>query len=549
VKERFSRMLTQLRQGWGKLPAVAKAGLVVLCAGLLAFSVWLSVRSDEGPYEPLFGQPIELEQAARIRDHLETRGIPYRIGSDDAILVPRDRKRELVMQLATEELLPTTAIGWEIFDEQRFGASDFEQRVNFQRALEGELVRTIRTIKGVERVRVHLSLPKRSIFREEETTPSASVTLGLRPGTALGTKHVAGIQELVARSVERLEPGRVAVFDESGQKLSQDPDQSTGTHALDYQAHYEQDLENRLVDILERTIGEGHAVVRVHAEFDFTQTEEMQESYDPERSVIRSEQIVREAAGEGAEQVGGIPGVRSNLPGGPGPQKAPGGANSRRESETRNYEVDKVVRRVTNPVAVLKRQSVAVLVDGRWEEPASESGERTFTPRDAGELDRLASLVKRAVGFDPERGDTVDIQSMRFVSTEETAPSGVTTTAPTGLPGWITWAGVAAAAVLVLAVVVVLALRRRRVPGLSEEPRTVKELEAAMEGEVGARALVPGAVPVPGALPGRVSVEDGEEIRREAVTLVTQDAAAAARVIRAWLSEEPERQEAASRRI
>ena len=515
-------------------------GVVALGIGLLAVSVWLVTASNDGPFEPLFSDPIELEQAGEIRDHLEARSIPYRIDGSEGILVPSDRRRELLMQLATEELLPTTANGWEIFDEQRFGASDFEQRVNFQRALEGELVRTIRTIKGVERVRVHLSLPKRSIFREEDVSPTASVTLGLKRGTPLGRKQVLGVQELVARSVERLDPGHVAVFDESGQMLSQDADESTGTQALDYQRHYERDLERRVEEILERTIGDNHTVVRVHAEFDFTRTEEMQESYDPDRSVIRSEQIVREAAGEAADQVGGVPGVRSNLPGGPAPQKSTGGNSSRRESETRNYEVDKVVRRVVTPVATLKRQSVAVLVDGRWEDPVEEGGERLFVAREQAELERLGSLVKRAVGYDPDRGDSVDIQSMQFVGTEYELPTATAIPTVLGWPWWATWAAAAGAVLLLLVIlgIFLLAMRRKRRREEVAEPRTVKELEAELDGEK--PALGPESAAPEGALPGRIDVDEaGEEVRREALNLAAQDSAGAARVIRAWLAEDP----------
>lgn len=551
MKDRLAQLATQLKTSWTKLPAAAKVGLAVFGAGLLAVCVWLIANAGEGPYEPLYDQPVELARAAQIREQLETGGVPYRVASDGSILVPSDRKLELRMQMAQEGLHPTTSTGFELFDEQRIGASDFEQRVNFQRALEGELARTIRTLRAVDTVRVHLNLPRRSLFREEEVEPSASVVMGLKRGALLGRKQVVGIQELVARSVERLQPERVAVLDERGRMLSRDREDETGTGALDYQRRYERDLEARVEDILERTLGEEHAVVRVYAEFDFTRTEEMQERYDPDRSVIRSEQLVRESSGGLTDGTAGIPGVRSNLPGGPGPEKTTGGSVSRRQSETRNYEVDKVVRRVVAPVARLKRQSVAVLVDGRWEEPSGdegsgdgasgEAGERTFVPRDPAELERLASLVKRAVGYDPDRGDSVDVQSMPFVSGDETEGTSPPETAPAapGWPPWATWAAAALAALLILGLVAAIAVRRRRRRQAESRPRTVRELEAQLEGAESAE-LEPGAGAAKSALPGKVSDDDaGEEIRREALNLAAQDASSAARVIRSWLAEDP----------
>lgn len=560
MKERLATYLASARTLWEKLPKAARIGVAIVGAGLIGISAWLVSNNGDGPMEPLHEHPVELAQAAQIREHLETANVPYRINSDGSILVPADRKLELRMELASEGLQPVSASGFELFDDQRFGASEFEQRVNFRRALEGELARTIRTIKAVDSVRVHLNLPRRSLFREEDTPPSASVVLSLERGAMLTGKRVVGIQELVARSVERLQPDRVAVLDDQGRMLSQDQEDAGGALALDYQRRYEQQLEQRVEEILERTIGNGHAAVRVAAEFDFSRMEETQEHYDPDRSVIRSEQLVRESEGDGAEQAGGVPGVRSNLPGGPGPQTTKSGANSSRSSETRNYEVDKVVRRVLNPVARLKRQSVAVLVDGRWEtlEGAGEStaaeesgateesatpGEKVFVPRGEEEINRIASLVKRSVGFNEERGDEVDVQSMPFVNDGQLADEQLPTPPAAAWPWWGVWA-VAAAVAAVGLMALLLAIRRRRKNAKQQQdenlPKTVKEIEAELEGVHAEPGLEgPGLDDGQPALPGTVSIEDSiESIRTEALNLASQDTEAAARVIRAWLSEE-----------
>lgn len=540
MKERLISLLAPLRSTWEKLPKAARIAVVVAGAGLLAVSLFLVLNSSDGPMEPLYDGPVELSEAAEIRELLKARNVPHRISSDGRILVPTEQKLALRMDLASEGLQPSPAAGFELFDEQRFGASEFEQRVNFRRALEGELARTIGTLKAVDTVRVHLNLPKRTIFRDEDTPPSASVVLKLKRSGTLNQKRVTGIQELVARSVERLEMDRVAVLDDQGRLLSRDQEDAGGAMALDYQRRYEQELERRVRQILERTIGQGHAEVRVAAEFDFSRMEETQEHYDPDRSVIRSEQLMRESEGVGTEQPGGIPGVRSNLPGGPGAEKNTDGVSTARTSETRNYEVDKVVRRVLSPVARLKRQSVAVLIDGRWEEPEEEGGERVFTPRNEEELGRIASLVKRSVGFNEERGDEVDVQSMPFVGSEE---SGETVSEPTpALPWWATWIIAGGVALMVIAALTMVMRRRRKKEEKAAEeqqPKTVREMEAELEGKPIEPALGPPSEQSGTALPGEVSVEDGMEmVRQRAINLASQDVETAARVIRAWLAEE-----------
>lgn len=550
IRARFDQLAAPVRRGWGKLPLAGRVAVGLAAVGFLAVAVWMVAASGPGPMEPLYDHPVELAEAAQIREQLERTGVPYSISRDGNIRVPSDRKLEIRMELASEGVQPTTTVGFELFDEQRFGASDFEQRVNFRRALEGELARTIQTLRSVEATRVHLSIPRRSLFRAEELEPSASVVVKLRRGAVLGNKQVVGIQELVARSVERLTPERVAVLDETGDVLSRDAEDSSGSMALDQRRNYERRIEGQVEDILERAIGEGHAVVRVAAEFDFTRTEEMQERYDPDRSVIRSEQRTEERTGGEADQAGGIPGVRSNLPGGPPPTKGMSAEASVRESETKNYEVDKVVRRVSTPVARLERQSVAVLVDGIWN--TSENGERTYVERSPEELERIASLVKRAVGFDADRGDSVEVQNMQFVADEDGLESGAGAPGTSAWPSWLTYV-VAGLAALLIAGVFAMAMRRRS--GQKEEPAalplTVKQLEAELAGTpAGERLGLPspaGAERAAGdaaALPGRAETREEEEIRHQAVSLASQDTVAAARVLRSWIHERPNHREA-----
>jgi flagellar M-ring protein FliF len=534
-KEQFAKYLTPLKTLWERLPLLGKVVLGLLGIGLIGVSAYLVVGTGPGPMSSLYDAPLELAQAAQVREFLESKRVPYRIASEGMILVPTDQKLALRMELASEGLQPTTSTGFELFDEQRFGASEFEQRINFRRALEGELSRTINTLEAVESSRVHLNMPRRSLFREEDVAPSASVVLKLRRGAVLTSKRVIGIQELVARSVERLEPAQVAVLDEQGRLLNQDENDAGGTAALDIQVRYERQLEQRVEEILQKTIGEGHAVVRVAADFDFSRVEEVEERYDPDQSVVRSEQLVNESQGNGADQPGGIPGVRSNLPGGPEPVNGASGELTTRSSETRNYEVDKVVRRVQRPVAQLKRQSVAVLVDGHQQ---GEGQTKSFVPRDQAELDQLAVLVKRAVGFDATRGDAVDVQSMPFAPGEDDTLSGEGETTTFVWPVWAPW--VAAAAVALLAVALLaMALRRRRQQTFVDHPRTVKELEAELAAQLQTTALAQ-ATPTVAAPPPEARLQEGlETFRREVLTLASKDSDAAVRVLKTWLAEDP----------
>lgn len=535
LKELVAKVLGPLKTLWERLPLVGRVAVGLLGLGLIGVCAYLVVGSGPGAMTSLYDAPLELNQAAQVREFLESKRVPYRLVSEGVVMVPADQKLALRMELASEGLQPTVGTGFELFDEQRFGASEFEQRINFRRALEGELSRTINTLEAVESSRVHLNLPRRSLFREEDVPPSASVVLKLRRGAVLTGKRVVGIQELVARSVERLEPIHVAVLDEQGRLLSQDQNDAGGSTAFDIQIRYERQLEQRVEEILQKTIGEGHAVVRVAAEFDFSRVEEVEERYDPDQSVVRSEQLVNESQGNGAEQPGGIPGVRSNLPGGPDPTNGASGELATRTSETRNYEVDKVVRRVQRPVAQLKRQSVAVLVDGR---PQGEGPAKSFEPREQAELDQIAVLVKRAVGFDAVRGDAVDVQSMPFAASEDEGMTGEGTPLTIEWPTWAPWAAAAAAAVLII-VVLALALRRRRPPSFVDRPRTVRELEAELASQLQTTALAPAAAPAM-PTPNETSLQEGlETFRKEVLTLAAKDSDAAVRVLKSWLAEEP----------
>ena len=298
--------------------------------------------------------------------------------------------------------------------------TEFEQRVSYQRALQGELARTICALQEVEGCRVHLVLPKRSLFLGREQEARASVLVRLR--RELSRRQVEGIVHLVAASVPGLRPERVTVVDTRGRVLSAPRPEGSGLlkEELEFVREYERRLERKVQDMLARVLGPGRNVVRVSAQFDFSRQETTQTSYLPRR-VLRSEQVVRQRGLP--ELPGGVPGVVANLPlpGGREP-KARGGrtASYQREETVRNYEVGRVTSRVSRPMGTLQRLSVAVLVDGTYRK---EGGKRVFVARPREELERIAALVRSAVGFDPKRGDQVEVACLPFQEEELGAPA------------------------------------------------------------------------------------------------------------------------------
>jgi len=395
-----------------QLPPGRRASFLAVSTAVLVGSVALVVWVQRPSYAVLFSK-LDASDAGGVVEYLRGANIPYRINNEgDVIEVPRSSLHEARMALAARGLPQGGAIGFEIFDKQTLGMTDFVQRLGFQRGLQGELARTIGSLSSVEAARVHLALPERSLFVSEDRRPSASVVLKLRPGRTLSPAQVNGVANLVASSVEGLAPSDVTIVDVNGDVLSLDRAQSRERGPADamraYQTEIEQAYSDRIESMLERTLGPGHAVARVTAAIDFAHVERTEEIVDPDRTALKTErrniETNQTASASGAPSVGA---ALTNEPSS-GTVENP---SAQHEDSTLSYEVSRVTSRRVEPMGDIQSISVAVLIDGVQR---GEGENQEFVPRPAEELDRYRELVKRVVGFNEERGDQIEIVSAPF---------------------------------------------------------------------------------------------------------------------------------------
>jgi flagellar M-ring protein FliF len=393
---------------------VASIALVVL-----AFS-W----SQKEDYQILFTNLSETD-SGQIAQKLKEMKVPYRAEAG-GIYVPSDKVYDVRLQLASQGLPQGGGIGFEIFDKTSFGTTEFVQKLNYKRALQGELARTIMAMGAVEQCRVHLAIPERSLFAREgeEERPTSSVLVRLRQGKNLSPTQVEGIVHLVASSVEGLDSKDVTVVDTKGNVLSKSSGDVAGMNSsqFEFQGSYAKDLEARIASILEPVVGKGKVRAKVSAEIDMSRVETTEEKFDPESQVVRSEQKQTEKSSTvGAS---GVPGVSSNLPGKKTAASTPSQGASEKQSQTVNYEITKVVSRTVNTPGLVKKITAAVLVDGTYVAQQG-SKEMKYVPRQEEELRRYAELVKETIGFTESRGDQVKVVNMPFevASGEELAPA------------------------------------------------------------------------------------------------------------------------------
>jgi len=392
-------------------PTSRKLSLVgVVLVSLIFFAV-LIIQARVADYSLLFAN-LSAGDAASVVEWLKDRKIPYQLKNDgQAIYIPADKVHESRLQLAGEGLPQGGGVGFEIFDRQSFGMTDFAQKINFRRALQGELARTIASLAPVKGARVHLALPERRLFKSQQQDPTASVIVKLASGRKLSRSQINGIVNLVAGSVEGLEPEKVTVVDATGKVLNKPEtslgDTGGGPAMLSHQAALETRLEQRAQALLDRALGAGNSMVQVTAQIDFTKREKVEEIYDPKRTAVVSEQVTEEKSG--GQSTGGTVGIGSTLS---GAQPLVGSTPSSRTEETTNYEVSKIVSKMVDPVGNLTKLSVAVLVADR--QVQSEEGRTTFEPRDPKELSAIEQMVRSALGISSERGDVISVVSMPF---------------------------------------------------------------------------------------------------------------------------------------
>ena len=539
---------TGLLGGLATMPARSKAMLGVALAALAAIAVALSLWSNNGDYKVLYANLSDKDGGAIIAQ-LSQMNIPYKHADGGAaILVPAAMVHDARLKLASAGLPKGSIVGFELMDNARFGQTQFQERLTFQRGLEGELTRSITALSAVQAARVHLALPNQNGFFREQQKPSASVVLTLFAGRTLDRSQIAGIVHLVSSSVPELSPKAVSVLDQSGALLSGPadamPNAGLDAQQLQYVAQIESGYSKRILDILEPVVGRDNLRAQVTAEVDFAQTESTSEAYTPNQgekaqATVRSQQTTEQSGGTAA-QPAGVPGAASNQP--PLPANAPvtgavqplqaaqGGAgtsNSRREAVT-NYEVDKTVRVTRNATGTVKRLNTAVVVNDRA--VTDPKGKTSYVPLTPAELDKLTALVRETVGYDEKRGDSLKLINAPFkIEKPEPAPE---------LPLWkqpetldLLRVGAVPAAAALLALLVVFGLVR---PALkTAAPAPAARRGGQLDAVVGDAEALPGDAALPALPPPRANERlDG------ARSMAQQNPAAVAAVVRNWVSGE-----------
>lgn len=462
--------------------------VAVVAVSALVFTL-IIMQSQVADYSLLFAN-LPSRDASSVVEWLKDRKIPYRLedGGRD-ILIPADKVYEARIDLAGSGLAEG-GVGFEIFDKQSFGMTDFAQKVNYRRALQGELMRTITSLAPVESARIHLALPEKRLFREQQQPATASVIVKLVSGRTLKDSQLQGIVHLVAGSVEGLDAENVTVVDSTGKVLSKNrSDEVAGPMTpgmLNYQQAMERRLETRAQSLLDRALGAGNSLVRVNAEVDFDQRERVEESLDPKGAVVVSEQTSTE---EGAsEATSGVPGVVSNLQGETGTKTA---TPATRSEETVNYELSKVTSKTVQSVGTLKNLSVSVLVADRVS-PATGGAEPTSTPRTDEEIKEIEQMVRSALGINDTRGDLISVVSMPFESgfSDEPMPQPSVIDKVYPFMPIIKYSLLAIASLMAYLLFLRPLIRTMRSAQAETQPmKTVEELEAELRGDAGVPLL------------------------------------------------------------
>lgn len=543
LPQRWATMERGQRLRWG-----AAAALLVVAVAAAA----LFYRQPD--YKVLFSNLSDKDGGAIVAQ-LSQMNVPYRYTEGGgAILIPSERVHDVRLKLATQGLPKGSVTGFELMENSKFGITQFQERLNFQRGLEGELTRSIQAMAAVQSARVHLALPNQNGFFREQQKPSASVLLSLYPGRILDRAQIAGIVHLVASSVPEMAPSAVSVLDDSGKLLSQSPDGNNNAiemQQLAYTQQIEQQYVRRILEILEPVVGKNNVKAQVSAVMDFSQTESTSEQHRPNQTsdagVVRSQQVVESTGEQKPPQPTGIPGATSNQPpqnataainGANPPPQAADGQNSARGASKResitNYEVDKTVRHTRGSSGSIKRLTAAVVINTPAAAAAPAGADPAATAAavaaasalTAKQQEQLLALVRETVGYSSERGDSVNLVSTPFVQEE----------APAELPLWRQPEVQAMArslgipiALALFGAIVLLGLVRPMLKG--RKNNTVGGQLNAIEGEALDRPALP--APVTDLSPTQ------EQMRLEqARQLAKQNPIAVANIVKTWINGE-----------
>jgi flagellar M-ring protein FliF len=546
VNEYLRQLVEQFQTAWQRFNIGQKLAIVLAPLLVLAAIVSLALWTNQSHYAALYSK-LSSKDAGVLVDKLRSEGVPYRIGSDGTTIeVPEDKLYETRLDLASQNMPIGQGVGFEIFDKSSFGITDFNQQVNYQRALEGELSRTIASLGEVESARVELVMPKPSLYEEKEKEATASVVVGLKPNMSLRPEQIRGIVSLVAASVEGLTPQNVTLLDSDGNMLSDlikddlaDDSASSGSAIsgsrllkqtdaqLEIQRRFEHEIERRVSSMLDKVLGPNRSSVKATAELDFDSKESNSETYEPvvnNQGIVRSsEREIESATGQGTLP-GGIPGTESNVPGYQSYNGYPsqnGNSNYSKTKETVNYEINKKVDHVIEAPGTVKRISVAVMVD-------------SLQPQ---QVDAIKNAATVAAGLDLSRGDQISVENISFDSSfrhnEELANVQAEKQA--------LWVNIGTAAlILVIMMMILLFLRSILKPRVVRvQERLIREITRVGEEELGSGDEA--AIPLDQAgRPSDQALEDQRraQIRQQVSKLAREKPQAIAMLIRRWLSEE-----------
>ncbi|MBI1820265.1 MAG: flagellar M-ring protein FliF [Nitrospirae bacterium] len=513
------------------MPLARKLGIVTFLVAMGSVIVVLWLWAQKPDFEVLYSN-LASEDAGVIINKLKEAHIPYSFSPDgSAVLVPSDRVHEMRIQLASQGIPQGGIIGFEIFDRSSLGTTEFVQKINYRRALEGELDRTIGQLSEVSKARVHLAVPEKTLFSEHQEHARASIVVTLRPGKTLNEAQIQGVVHLVASSVEDLSPQAVTVVDNHGHILSKNADTSSNTRLsssqLDYQHATDKKIEENIQTMLEKIVGPNKAIVRVTSLLDFRQVETTEEKFDPDSQTVRSEQRSEEKNSGSTNNPGpaGVPGVLSNVP--PKAEskagESQGSQNSgQKKNDLINYEISKTVSRIIEPTGTLKRLSVAVLVDGMYEPVKGEKGETTYKylPRSEEDMKKLDELVKKAVGYSEERKDQVEVVNIPFESNNATVQEEAVEKEGAGskLTPWLPFARYGIMAVLSL-IIWMFVIRPLLKTLTAPSPMTLPALHETRAGSIEEYA------------------KTGLNSRDQMIQLTKENPQAGANVVRKWLKE------------
>ena len=424
--------MEQLKKLWDSMSMSQRVSIGVATAGLIAGLMWLSSWKHEAGFKPLFHGMASAE-AAEALQKLKEAGIEFRLEDNGStILIPEERLDETRLALAREGLPKSGRLGFELLDAQTFGTTDFAEQINYRRALEGELERTIATITEVERARVHLTFSKDSVFTESRQPAKASVLLNLKRSRNMSGSNVVAIANLVAGAVEGLAPNQITIVDSEGALLNKPRGQNeiaaVPGDQLEYRAAVERELQNKLTQTLDPVLGEGKYRAGVSVDVDFSSVQESEEKWDPNNSVMVSSQRTEES-NNSQSAAGGIPGTQANLPETAARPMSTNGVS--RKTESTSYQTSRKVRHVDQQKGAVKRVTVAVLLDqeGKWQGKGAEAS-LVLTPPAPETIDVIRNLVTNVAGLDTARGDQITVDTLPFSSTKNREPESTAIQSP-----------------------------------------------------------------------------------------------------------------------